>query len=128
MAWRLIERLHALADHFLGLAGNRLALFGLEFREETERLLGHLALLLAIALFAGMGLLFATIAVLVLAWQNGVLLAVVSGVALFYGLGALVCGVWLWLRVKQAPPAFATTRAEFELDRQAMHRRAENQT
>lgn len=127
MGGRFFARLHSLADHLLGLAGNRLALFGLELREETERLLAHLALLLAIALFAGMGLLFTALALLVLAWQHDVLLAAACGVALFFSFGAVVGGGWLWLRVRQAPPAFAVTRAEFELDRQTLHHRAERQ-
>lgn len=102
------------------LASNRLELFGLEWQEETTRLIGHLALLLAAVAFAGCFLLFATLGLLIWAWQAGHLVLVTFLAAAVDGLLAVVCAGWLKARLASAPVPFAATRAEFDRDRQTL--------
>lgn len=128
MPWRLTERLQRLAGHFCALAGNRLSIFGLEWQAETARLLGYLALLLAVVALAGLAILFATGAVLVLAWQRGELLLATCLVAIFYGVLAVAGGWLLWWRLHTADAPFAVTRAEFERDREALRGVAGNES
>lgn len=127
MGLRLFERVRRLADNLAGLLGNRLDLFGLEAREELDRLLGHLAALLATLAFAAFALLFATLAGLVLAARNDCLLSATLLVALLYGLLALGGGLMLRRRLNAAPAPFAITRAEFERDRLALRTHPEGE-
>jgi uncharacterized membrane protein YqjE len=120
MLWRIAGHLRGLGGHLAALASNRLELFGLEWQEETTRLLGHLALLLTAVALAGSCLLFATLGLLVWAWQAGHLLLVIGLVALVDGLLALACVIWLKARLAGAPIPFAATRAEFDRDRQTL--------
>lgn len=120
MLWRIAGHLRGLGGHLAALASNRLELFGLEWQEETARLIGHLALLLAAVALAGCCLLFATLGLLVWAWQAGHLLLVIALVAVVEGLLALLCAIWLRARLADAPVPFAATRAEFDRDRQTL--------
>jgi uncharacterized membrane protein YqjE len=127
MAEALSDRLRKLAGHLCALASNRIALFGLEWQEETARLFGYLALLLGVALLAGFALAFAALALLVLAWKSGCLLLVCGVGALVLGLAA-VLGAWvLQRRLKEASPPFAVSSAEFERDRQILTGRRERE-
>ena len=120
MLWRIAGHLRGLGGHLAALASNRLELFGLEWQEETTRLLGHLALLLTAVALAGCCLLFATLGVLVWAWQAGHLLLVTFLAALLDGVLALACALWLKARLARAPVPFTATRAEFDRDRQTL--------
>lgn len=122
----IFERVRRLTDAFSGLLGNRIALFGLEMQEEIERQVANLTLLLITFVLTGFALLFATLALLVIAWQNGYLLPATCLFALLYGLLALAFGRWLWRRIESAAPPFSATRAEFDRDRVALFARQEN--
>lgn len=128
MLGRLAGHFRGLGGHLAALAGNRLELFGLECQEEGSRLLGHLALLLVAVTLAGCCLLFGTLALLVLAWQAGHLLAATVIAAVMDAVAAAACVVWLLRRLDRAPVPFAATRAEFERDRQILARQKETAT
>jgi uncharacterized membrane protein YqjE len=127
MPGQISDRLRALAGHVCALASNRLALFGLEWQEETGRLLGYLALLLGGVLLAAFALAFTALAVLVLAWQSGCLLVVSTVAAVLFGLAAVLCAWFLWRRLRLAAAPFALTSAEFERDRQVLSGHEEDQ-
>ena len=125
MVWKLFERAGRLADGFVGLLGNRLSLFGLELQEEIERLLGYLASLLVIALFAGLALICASAAVLVFAAQHDWLLPASIILAALYVAAASLSAYGLWRCLQRAPEPFAATRAEFERDRLSLNSKEE---
>lgn len=128
MSLHLFGQVRRSADNLAGLLGSRLDLFGLELEEELDRRLCQVSILLVLVVFAAFALLFATVAGLVLAARNDCLLAATFGVALLYGVLAVVCGVWLRRLVLTAPQPFATTRAEFGRDQDAMQSRTEEST
>lgn len=121
MGWPIFERAGRLADSVVGLLGNRLSLFGLEFQEEVERLLGHVALLLLAFLLGALAFLCATAALLILAASHDWLLQASLLLAGGYALLGLLCAFLLWRRVTQAPLPFAATRAEFERDQACLY-------
>ena len=111
-----MNRFRRIAANATGLVGTRLALFGLELQEELERQVSRFALLTVVFMCAAFTLLFASLVLLVLAWQHGVLLpAAICLAALF---AALTLGAALWFRrsLRAASPAFARTLAEFKGD------------
>ncbi|MDO6385663.1 MULTISPECIES: phage holin family protein [unclassified Uliginosibacterium] len=118
---RFLERLRQQADNLAGLLGNRVALFGIELQEESERLLGHLALLLGAAICTLFCLLSALVAGLVLAARYGVLLEVCATLAVLFLLLALGLAWYLRRRLADAPEPFEATRQEFERDRLALN-------
>jgi uncharacterized membrane protein YqjE len=125
MAVRMFDRLRRALNNLTGLLGVRLELFGLELQDEVNRLLGHLAVLFALVVAAAFALLFASVVVLILAAHNNCLLPAAFGMAIFYGVIAVICAGYLSRRMRQAPEAFALTRAEFERDRVALGRTPE---
>lgn len=128
MSVHLFGQVRRSAVNLAGLLGTRLDLFGLELQEELDRLLCHTSVLLAAVVFAAFALLFATLALLVVAARNDCLLIATSGAALIYGILALIAGFWLRRLLSSAPPPFVTTRAEFARDHDAMQSRTEEPT
>lgn len=98
------------------LVGNRVELFSIEIREEFERQCLNAVLLLACCVLAGLGLLFASLAILILGWQGGYLLTsagVLAGVFLLVALGLVLILRW---RIQAAPLPFSATVEAFAKD------------
>jgi uncharacterized membrane protein YqjE len=115
-----VDRFRRLAANASGLVGTRLNLLSLELQEELERQLGHLTLLLTLFTFAALSFVFAAVLILTLAWEHGHLLAAAGGLTLVCVIGAVVSGVSLLRSVRNAPPPFSETVAEFRRDEQAL--------
>ncbi len=112
----LTERLRRVGDAVLALGHNRLRLFALEWQEERFRLLDWVAWLAAAVVVAGVGLAMVMAALALLAWQAGRLTGL-----MVLGAGLLViAGILYWQlrrRLRNSPPPFAGTLAEFDKDR-----------
>lgn len=109
------EAARALGTSVLALLSARLELVGIELKEEKER--GKRALLLGLvaALFLGMGLLLCAFLVVVLFWDSHRLLAIGAVTLLYLGIG-LGAAVRLRAAVRDSPPPFGATLAEFRKD------------
>jgi uncharacterized membrane protein YqjE len=94
----------------------RLELIGIELAEEKERLLAVLFVGLAAMLFATMALITLTALIAVLFWESYRWQSLLA-LAVFYLIAALVCAAKARAGVRDAPPVFDTTLAEFEKDR-----------
>jgi uncharacterized membrane protein YqjE len=110
-----VEAARALGSSVLALLRARVELLGLELEEGKER--GKRALLLGCvaALFLALGLLLLAFLVVVFFWDTHRLLAV-GGVTLLYlaiGIGA---AVRLRAALRDSPPPFSATLAEFRKD------------
>lgn len=113
----LRDSLERLAGNALSLVHTRLALVGVEFAEERDRLKSQLTLLFVGAIAAGFTLFCASVLVIVHFWdthREGSIIAL----TLFYA----VIAAWALRRAttirRDAPPPFSATLAELEKDRQ----------
>lgn len=116
---KLFNSLRQLAATALEMLHTRLALAGIEFEEEIQRLLSSLALLLGAFVFAALGLCLITL-IIVLLFDPTQRVAVLSVICLLY----LGVSMFLAYRLKRMlatrPAIFATTLAELEKDRHAL--------
>lgn len=114
----LFASLRGVFDTVLGIARTRLDLVGIELAEEKERLVGLLVTVAAIVFALAFAVLFLTLAVVALFWENRVI-ALGACTLVYAGVGA-----WLvaHLRAQLAahPPLFAATIAELAKDRDAL--------
>lgn len=116
MRWPFADRFRRLAANASGLVGTRLALFGIELQEEFERQIARFAVLLAVFMCAAFALLFASVALLALAWQHGHLIAAAACIAALAATLTLAGALWLRHSLRTAPQPFAETLAEFKRD------------
>ena len=120
----LIGSLRNLGATTLALIRTRVELVATEFAEEKERRKEMLILAVVGALFLALGLLLVAFFVVVLFWDNYRLLAT-GGVTLAYlGIGAWAL-VKLRRKIRESPPPFAATLAEFENDLALLKKRDE---
>ena len=120
----LIGSLRNLGATTLALIRTRVELVATEFAEEKERRKEMLILAVVGALFLALGLLLVAFFVIVLFWDNYRLLAT-GGVTLAYlGIGAWAL-VKLRRKIRESPPPFAATLAEFENDLALLKKRDE---
>ncbi|HEX5842598.1 MAG TPA: phage holin family protein [Pseudomonas sp.] len=106
------------AGALLGLVQGHIALFGEELQEQqrhTVNLLVLTSLSLAFALLLLIGL---SAALLVLFWDNRLML--IGALCAFYSLGLLCSLSVLLLRVRNAPAPFSASLAELARDREQL--------
>ena len=116
--------LRDLGATILELIRTRADLIATEFAEEKERRKEMLILAIVAVLFLALGLLLLAFLVVVLFWDSYRVLAI-GGVTLTYlGIGAWAL-VKLQIKVRESPPPFAATLAEFENDMDMLRRRDE---
>lgn len=120
---RFFDGVRRAAGHAVGLGGNRLELFGIEWREEIERQMVHLVCLLLALVFAGLALLLASVLMLILFWDTH-RIAVAIGLMLAYAALATICALVLRQKLRDAPTPFAVTLDEFQRDRAALLRKS----
>jgi uncharacterized membrane protein YqjE len=115
----LTASLRALGATLVELLGTRAELAVVELRQEGERKKEMIVLAAAGALFLALGLLVATLFVIVLFWDTHRLPAI-GGVAIVYL--ALSGAAFVRLRYKAAgnPPPFEATLREFAADREML--------
>jgi len=115
--------LSQLSQAMMSIVQARLELIGIELAEEKDRLLATVLLSVIAAMLGMVVLISVTALVVILFWDSyrWQPLAILSVVYL------VICGACV-LRVRQgirdAPPAFELTRAEFEQDRALFERRS----
>ena len=106
----------ALGDVLLATVSDRLELFSVELQEEKFRLI-RIFLWISAGIFAGMmAVTFASLTLVYLFWESA-RLAVLGGLAAFYG-GALVAIIIAFRRfLSRQPQPFAATLQEIKEDR-----------
>lgn len=112
-----LDSARALGASFLALLGTRVDLVWLELEEEAGRRKHQLLLACIAAVFLACGLLLLAFLVVVLFWDT-YRVAAIAGVTLAY----LGIGAWAFLRLRtilrDSPPPFSATLAEFRNDMQ----------
>ena len=120
----LIGSLRNLGATTLALIRTRVELVATEFAEEKERRKEMLILAVVGALFLALGLLLVAFFVIVLFWDNYRLLATGVVTLAYLGIGAWAL-VKLRQKIRESPPPFAATLAEFENDLALLKKRDE---
>ena len=120
----LIGSLRNLGATTLALIRTRVELVATEFAEEKERRKEMLILAVVGALFLALGLLLVAFFVVVLFWDNYRLLATGVVTLAYLGIGAWAL-VKLRRKIRESPPPFAATLAEFENDLELLKKRDE---
>ena len=120
----LIGSLRNLGATTLALIRTRVELVATEFAEEKERRKEMLILAVVGALFLALGLLLVAFFVVVLFWDNYRLLATGVVTLAYLGIGAWAL-VKLRRKIRESPPPFAATLAEFENDLALLKKRDE---
>lgn len=114
----LLDSLKSLARNFLALAQTRLEILANEIEEQRTLLVREALLGLAALFFAGLGVVFAAIFLLILFWDSRLLIAAVFAL-LFLAAGATV---FAFLRAVRAsrPRSLSVTAAELARDRESL--------
>jgi uncharacterized membrane protein YqjE len=120
----LAGSLRNLGASVLALIRTRIELIATELAEEKERRKEMLVLAVIAALFLALGLLLVAFLVVVLFWDSYRLIAICSVTLLYLGIGAWAL-LALRRKVRESPPPFAATLAEFDKDLQLLRRRDE---
>lgn len=113
--WGSLQRI---LDTLLGTVQNRVELFAVELEEEKCRLIETLLFAAAVAAFGLMALSLATLTIVLLCWENG-LLPALAGLSVAFIIGAVVSWRGLQARLK-ARSAFADTIDEIKKDRSCL--------
>ncbi len=115
----LLESLAALAATLVAIAHTRLDLLSAELEEDRERVLSLLVLTLAALFCLGVGVVLATILIVVAFWDTHRVLAL-SGLAGFF----LAVGMAAWMfamhKARTKPRLFAASLSELLKDRQQL--------
>lgn len=107
--------LRGLGATLLALVRTRVALLGVELREETQRAVGLLVLAGVAVLFLGAALVVVALLVAAAFWETHRLLALAAIAAAYVAIGVAI--LWrLRAALKAAPLPFASTVREFEED------------
>lgn len=116
----ILEPIWRLLDNVLAAGQNRLELFQVEAREEKIRVVHMLLLTSAITVLATLALALTIVAIVMMAWPDGLLMAlamVIAGCAIGAGLA------WRALSKRLGDPApFAASSEELRKDRQCIPR------
>lgn len=111
--------LRALGADVLALARVRLELLAVELKEESRRQKRMLGFAIAAALLLAAGLLALAVLVVVVFWDTHRVAALVAVCAAYLGAGGWALARLLDI-VRNAPPPFDATLAEFERDLEMM--------
>jgi uncharacterized membrane protein YqjE len=115
----LLESLAALAATLVAIAHTRLDLLSADLEEDRERVLSLLVLTLAALFCLGVGVVLATILIVVAFWDTHRVLAL-SGLAGFF----LAVGMAAWMfamhKARTKPRLFAASLSELLKDRQQL--------
>lgn len=113
----LIGSLRGFLDSFFGSVHDRFELLSIELQEEKQRLQQTFVWLAAFVFCAGLGILFASGALVVACWDTAARIPVVIGLALLYLGGAVFTGLKLRDSLAHQPRPFAATLEEVRSDR-----------
>lgn len=112
-------RVRALLADLLELVAVRLELFGVEAREDLERVIAIAVQSALAVVLLSFGLIFLALFVTVLLWETHRLLALGVCTALFLG-GGLVLGALAWRRVRGGLQLFRASLQELRRDREQL--------
>jgi uncharacterized membrane protein YqjE len=117
----LLDSLTRLAATLVAMTQTRLSLLALDVEEGRQQLLSLLALAFVAAMGVGLGVVLATVAVVMAFWdeQRIVLLGLMAGFFLICGLGACLRALHL---ARTQPKPFAASLKELGKDRQSLQR------
>jgi uncharacterized membrane protein YqjE len=111
----LLVSLKALLNTILGLVQTRVELFAVELQEEKLRVSQLVVWVAAIILFGLMAFIFLSFLLVVVFWEHRI--AVVLGLFLFYGIGAVGLALGLRAYLRSTPLPFSATVEEIKKDR-----------
>lgn len=97
-------------------AGTRLELFTLELAEERNRLIGALMAALGLVVCITLTMAFASVAVIVAAWDTPYRMLVVVALAVGYGIAGMVAWISLRRLIGRQSPLFRYSLAELRRD------------
>jgi uncharacterized membrane protein YqjE len=115
----LFESLSSLILTITQIARTRLELLGTEVEEQVTRLVSILVWSLVALFLAFATTILSAVAIIVAFWETHRLLAAI-GVALVFGLAALLCGLRVVGQVKSRPRLFQATLGELKKDRERL--------
>ena len=119
----LLESLTTLAATLVAMAHTRLDLLSTDLEEERAHVLSLLAMSLVALFCLGVGLVLATILIVVAFWDTHRLLALGSLTGIFLAVGIAAC--WFVIhKAKTKPRIFAASLSEFLKDRQQLTSRS----
>jgi len=115
----LLESLTTLASTLVAIAHTRLDLLSADLEEDREQLLSLLVLTLAALFFLGVGMVLATILLVVAFWDTHRLLVLGSLAGFFLAVGM---AAWMFAihKSRTKPRLFATSLSELLKDRQQL--------
>jgi uncharacterized membrane protein YqjE len=111
----LLDSLRRAAASLIEIVRTRLELVVTELEEQNVRATQIVALCIAALFFAGLAIIFGTLAVVMAYWDRNPV-AVLGGFAALYLVLAIVAGVMWRARAKARPRLFAATLAELARD------------
>jgi len=117
----LLESLTALAATLVAIAHTRLDLLSSDLEEDRERMLSLLVLALAALFCLGVGVLLATLLIVVAFWDTHRLLVLAALAGLFLAAGIAAWGLALH-KARTKPRLFAASLSELLKDRQQLTR------
>jgi len=115
----LLESLSSFAATLVAIAHTRLDLLSTDLEEERERTFSLLALALAALFFLGVGMVLASILLVVVFWDTHRLLVLGLLAGLFLAIG-LAAGWVLIHKARNKPRLFASSLSELYKDRQQL--------
>ena len=119
----LIESLAALAATLVAMAHTRLDLLSTDLEEDREHLFSLLVLTLAALFFVGIGVVLATIVLVVAFWDTHRLL-VLGSLAGFFLAAGLAAWAFAMHKARTKPRLFAASLAELLKDRRQLSSRS----
>ncbi len=119
----LLTSSRRLATSLLAMVQTRLEIVAAEFEEERERLRELVVYGLMSILFISFGIIFLTLLVVLLLWQDHRYSVLGAFSVIYLGLGAFAF-VILRRKLRERPRLFATTIAELKKDRESLTPRA----
>lgn len=115
-----LDSLHEFGASLVSNAQSRLELLAIELHEEKFRLIQIFVWISAIVFTAAMTIAFASLTLVYIFWENA-RLAVLSGLAGFYGVTLLVIVVAFRRYLARQPRPFTATLKELQNDRTCIH-------
>jgi uncharacterized membrane protein YqjE len=104
----------------IAIVGTRLEIAAGELEEERLRLSGIVAYAAMVFLFSALGLIFLSLLVVAVFWDEH-RIAALSGIVIVYALLALVAGLQLRKRLSQKSRLFSVTVEELRKDEERLH-------
>ena len=127
MAQGLLASARSVLVALLEIGQTRLQLAGTELEEERLRIAELLLFATAALFFLGIGIVLATLLLVLLAWDGPRVLVLALAAAAFLAIGAALAATWR-RKSRAKPPLLGNTLAELQRDREALIQRSTGPT